>query len=44
MKSAETTQQRMLLLKSQSTAQMNQQRADEQQFQTDDGYHNYISL
>jgi hypothetical protein len=44
MKSAETTQQRMLLLKSQSTAQMKQQRAEEQQFQADDGYHNYISL
>lgn len=48
MKSAETTQQRMLLLKSQSTAQMNGPRADEQQFQTenrkDDDYHNYISL
>jgi len=44
MKSAETTQQRMLLLKSQSTAQMKQQRAEDQQLQADDGYHNYISL
>jgi hypothetical protein len=44
MKSAETTQQRMHLLKSQSTTQMNQQRADEEHSQTDDGYHNYISL